>query len=88
MFIYLGEWNLIITDAAPPGVPSVNDQCGNLSIVCEQLSQLILDQLNLLPGYNVRPNICTEVENREIQTDLEPMFSERLGVLTNDVVLE
>src|SRR6266850_3046360 len=47
VLINLVERHLLIRDATPGCIPAISDEDINLPIACEQLRQLILDELNL-----------------------------------------
>src|SRR4051812_4525236 len=82
--INLAERELCVADSRPTCGPSVENQRGDRTVLGEKLSELGLDESDLLGRDVMWADVRAQVEDRVIETDRESRLSERVDVATHD----
>ena len=82
------EGYLIVRDAAPRGIPSVDDDGADATVAREELGQLVLYHLHVLRGYHVRTQTVVHIEDGIVEVDFQPFGTESVGVFAHHVATQ
>ena len=82
------EGDVVVGDAAPGGVPAVDDEGADGAVVGEQLGELVLDQLDVAGLDAVGAQTVVGVEDGVVEIDGKALGTEGVGILAHDVAAE